>query len=61
MYKRQKIDDAKANTGNVRGLNPGASGTTCYTASTSSQADYAISLPTTKVCALTFKVDPKSS
>ncbi len=56
-----KIDDAKANTGKVRGVNPGASSTTCYTASTSAAADYVISSATTKVCALSFQVDPKSS
>ncbi len=56
-----KVDDSKANTGKVRGVNPGASSTTCYTASASSGADYVIASPTTKVCALSYQVDPKSS
>jgi prepilin-type N-terminal cleavage/methylation domain-containing protein len=56
-----KVDDSKANTGKVRGVNPGASSTTCYTASTDSAADYIITSATTKVCALSFQVDPKSS
>ncbi len=56
-----KVDDGKANTGKVRGLNPGASSTTCYNASTTAQADYIIESSTSKVCALTFQVDPKSS
>jgi len=56
-----KVDDGKANTGKVRGLNPGASSTTCYTADAASPADYVISNQTQKVCAITFQVDPKQS
>ncbi|NBV05997.1 MAG: prepilin-type N-terminal cleavage/methylation domain-containing protein [Proteobacteria bacterium] len=56
-----KVDDGKANSGKVRGLNPNAVDGTCYTASTSATASYIISSSTTKVCALTFQVDPKSS
>ncbi|MDX2082557.1 MAG: prepilin-type N-terminal cleavage/methylation domain-containing protein [Rickettsiales bacterium] len=52
-----KVDDGKANTGKVRGLNPGNT-TGCYTAA-GSAADYIITTTTSKVCALTFKVDPK--
>ncbi len=55
-----KVDDGKANTGKVRGLNPGGTDGTCYTASASAAADYVISNQTSKICALTFQVDPKA-
>ena len=54
-----KIDDSKANTGKVRGVNPGS--TVCYTENETVPADYVITSATTKVCALSFQVDPKSS
>ncbi len=56
-----KIDDGKANTGKVRGLNPGGVDATCYTANADVAADYIVTSQTGKVCALTFQVDPKSS
>jgi len=56
-----KADDGKANTGKIRGLNPAGTTGTCYTASTGSAADYIISSATTKVCAMTFQVDPKTT
>jgi prepilin-type N-terminal cleavage/methylation domain-containing protein len=56
-----KSDDGKANTGKIRGLNPAGISGTCYTDSTSTAVDYIISSATTKVCALTFQIDPKSS
>lgn len=50
-----KVDDGFANSGRVRGLL-----TTCYTASTSSNASYIVSSSSNKVCALTFQVDVNS-
>ncbi len=54
-----KIDDSFANSGKVRGLNPGTA-TTCYTASASANVSYTVTSSTNKVCALTFQVDVNS-
>jgi prepilin-type N-terminal cleavage/methylation domain-containing protein len=56
-----KVDDGIANTGKVRGLNPGGVNTTCYTINDAADANYIITSASNKVCALTFQVDPKSS
>jgi len=56
-----KIDDGFANTGKVRGVNPGATETatgSCYTYGTS--ATSYITTGTTKTCALSYQVDVNS-
>ncbi len=61
-----KIDDGKANTGKVRGVNAlgtvGGTDTTvaCFTVSETAVTDYIVTAPTTKVCALSFQVDVNS-
>jgi len=54
-----KIDDGKTNTGNIRGYDANNSGTatTCRDTTASS---YKVSLGTTKVCTLAFRVDVSS-
>lgn len=54
-----KIDDSFANSGKVRGLNPGTA-TDCYAASDSANVAYTVTSSTNKVCALTFQVDVNS-
>ena len=55
-----KIDDTFANAGKVRGLNPGAVASGCYTLSDSANQPYNVSNATKKVCNLTFQVDVNS-
>jgi prepilin-type N-terminal cleavage/methylation domain-containing protein len=50
-----KIDDGKANTGNVQSANQAASGDVCSTA-----AAYNVGLGAKKLCVLTFRVDVSS-
>lgn len=54
-----KVDDGYANTGKVRGVNP-ASGSTCYTASSSSAVSYTVTSSSTKTCGVSYQVDVNS-
>jgi prepilin-type N-terminal cleavage/methylation domain-containing protein len=53
-----KIDDGFANSGKVRGINPGAT-TGCYTASNIANVTY-LTASTSKTCALSYQVDVNS-
>lgn len=58
-----KIDDGGANTGKVRGVNPGVGETTtgtCYTYSATTTPATYITTGTTKTCALSYQVDVNS-
>jgi len=57
-----KIDDGLANSGKVRGINPGVGATatgTCYTYSANANSPYLTS-STAKTCALSYQVDVNS-